>query len=428
MKYIDFVDLNYKPKVTDLICSFYLEKDEKSLMTDKELAGGVAAESSIGTWTSLTTEKPYMTGLAAKVFSINGNWIKIAYPIELFELENIPNIVSSIEGNIFGLKDIKNLRLEDINFPTEMIKKYKGPMYGIPGIRKMLKIPKRPLIGTIIKPKLGLITRDHVKIAFDAWLGGCDIVKDDENLASQSFNKFQERVSETLKMKQRAEKLTGEKKIYMPNVTAETSEMLRRMKFVKDNGGEYAMLDILTIGWSALQTVRNYNKDLKLVLHAHRAGHAAFTRNPKHGISMLVIAKLARLIGMDQLHIGTIVGKMEGPAREVIFLEEEIEKSIIRKKGHALSESWKHIKPVFAVCSGGLHPGHIPILMKTLGNDIIIQMGGGIHGHPSGTTVGAVAARQSVDAAMKRIPLHEYAKSHPELRKALEKWGTPSGR
>ena len=422
MKYINFVNLRYNPKNTDLICSFYLEKDEKSSLNFQQLAGGVAAESSIGTWTELTTEKPYMKKLAAKVFSIKGNMIKIAYPIELFELDNVPNIMSSIAGNIFGLKDIKNLRLEDINFPTKMIEKFKGPVYGIQGVRKLLKVYNRPLVGTIVKPKLGLNTKDHAQVAYNAWIGGCDIVKDDENLSSQSFNDFYARIKETLRLRDKAEKETGEKKVYMANVTAETNEMLKRMDFIKKCGGEYAMVDILTVGWAGLQTISNHNSDLKLVLHAHRAGHATFTRNPKHGISMLTIAKLCRLIGMDQLHIGTVVGKMEGPKNEVVFLEEEIEKNLIREKGHALAEKWYDIKPMFAVCSGGLHPGHVPALIKILGKEIIIQMGGGIHGHPQGTVAGAKAARQAVDATMKNISLKEYSKTHKELKEALEKF------
>ena len=318
MRYIDFVDLKYKPKATDTIAEFYVERDVKSRLALDAVIGGIAAESSIGTWTDLTTEKPYMKKLAARVFSIkklgkNAARIKIAYPKELFEFSNIPNFLSSIAGNIFGLKDIRNLRLEDINFPNAMIKKFKGPKFGIPGIRKLLKVKKRPLLGTIIKPKLGLKTKDHVKVAYNAWIGGCDIVKDDENLASQSFNKFENRLKEMVKAKKKAEKITGEKKVYMINITAETEEMLRRARLAKKAGNEYVMIDILTVGWSALQTLRNENEKLNLVLHAHRAGHAAFTRNPKHGISMLVIAKLSRLIGIDQLHIGTVVGKMACP-------------------------------------------------------------------------------------------------------------------
>jgi ribulose-bisphosphate carboxylase large chain len=409
MRYIDFVNLNYRPKNTDLICDFYLEKDAKSKLSFKELAGGVAAESSIGTWTTLTTEKPYMQKLAAKVFSINGNRIKIAYPIELFELDNIPNIMSSIAGNIFGLKDIKNLRFEDVKFPERILKSFKGPEFGIDGIRKLLKVKDRPLIGTIVKPKLGLNTKDHAKVAYDAWLGGCDIVKDDENLSSQNFNDFYDRVRETLKMRDKAEKETGEKKVYMANVTAETNEMLKRMRFVKDNWGEYVMLDIITIGWSGLQTVRNYNSGLKRVLHAHRAGHAAFTKG-LNGISMKVIARLVRLIGMDQLHIGTAVGKMVETREEVI------------ENAKACTEKFGNLKKTFPVCSGGLHPGHVPELVKILGKNIIIQMGGGIHGHPSGTLAGAIAARQAIDAVMQKKSLNEYAKKHLELKEALRHW------
>ncbi len=190
MKYPDFVDLTYQSKETDLLCTFYVEPEGISL---KEAAGGVAAESSVGTWTELTTEQPYVKRLAAHVYSIEGNTIKIAYPIELFEPANMPNILSSVAGNVFGLKALKNLRLLDIEIPKALIASFKGPAFGIEGIRKLLKVPKRPLVGTIIKPKLGLNTQDHAKVAYEAWLGGCDIVKDDENLSSQSFNPFETR-------------------------------------------------------------------------------------------------------------------------------------------------------------------------------------------------------------------------------------------
>jgi len=139
---------------------------------------------------------------------------------------------------------------------------------------------------------------------------------------------------------------------------------------------------------------------------------------------MLVIAKLARLIGVDQLHIGTIVGKMSGGRPEVGEIEQQIERSIIQphKETHALGEEWMHIKPVFAVCSGGLHPGHVPKLVKMLGKDIIIQAGGGVHGHPNGTVAGAKAMRQAVDAAMKGVSLEKHAVKHEELQAALKRW------
>ncbi len=407
LKYLDFVDLTYKPNETDLICTFSIEPEGLSL---REAAGGVAAESSVGTWTELTTEQPYVKRLAAHVFGVEGSEVKIAYPIELFEPANMPNILSSVAGNVFGLKALKNLRLLDINFPKQLLNSFKGPTFGIGGIRKLLKVSKRPLVGTIIKPKLGLETKDHSKIAYEAWFGGCDIVKDDENLSSQRFNPFEDRLAQTLESRDKAQEETNERKVYMINITAETQTMLSRAQTVVDQGGEYVMVDILTCGWSALQTLRDQN--FKLVIHAHRAGHAAFTKNPLHGIAMKPIATVARVIGVDQLHVGTVVGKMSETKTEVI---ENI---------HACKDELGFLKSVLPVASGGLHPRLVPSLIETFGNDFVVQAGGGIHGHPEGTVAGAKAMRQAVDATLYGKTLEEYAKNHQELAAALKKWET----
>ncbi len=405
MRYIDFVNLKYRPKDTDLICNFYVEPLNQPLDV---IAGGVAAESSVGTWTELTTEKPYIKEKAATVFDIQGNDIRIAYPVELFESGNMPNILSSVAGNVFGLEDVANLRLNDITFPMELISSFKGPQYGIQGVRKLTGVHGRPLVGTIVKPKLGLVVRDHAKVAYDSWLGGCDVVKDDENLSSQKFNPFEERVIETIEKRDRAESETGEKKVYLINVTAEVELMKKRAQFVEDVGGRYMMIDILTTGWSSLQTMRDAG--FKLMIHAHRAGHAAFTRSHVHGINMVVLARVARLLGVDQLHVGTAVGKMAETKEEVLANKE------------ACVEPMGDIKPVLPVASGGLHPGMVPKLVEYFGNDTVIQAGGGIHGHPDGTVKGAKALRQAVDAAVAGITLEEYAKTHNELSKALTKW------
>ena len=405
MRYVDFVDLNYRQKETDMVCTFIVEPDGVS---KREAAGAVAAESSIGTWTELTTTKPYVEKLAAHVFSIEDNVVKIAYPIELFETGNMPNILSSVSGNVFGLRTLRNLRLDDVDFPRKLVGSFRGPKYGIDGIRKLLKVYDRPLVGTIIKPKLGLKTADHAKVAYEAWTGGCDIVKDDENLSSQKFNPFEERLTKTLENRDRAEKETGERKVYMVNVTAETKEMLRRAELVLRQGGEYVMIDILTCGFAALQTFRE--QDFKLVIHAHRAGHAAITKNPKHGISMRVLAKAARIIGVDQLHVGTVVGKMSETKEEVT------------QNCEALKMKMAGLKPVLPVASGGLHPRLVPALMQFFGEDLVIQAGGGIHGHKDGTEAGAKAMRQAVEAAMKGVALPEFAEKHKELRVALETW------
>ncbi len=416
-KSYEFIDLKYKPR-DDLVCLFKIKPQNRKHF--RKAANTVALESSIGTWTKTGNTKDYVKKLKAKVFSIQGDWIKVAYPKELFEPDNVPNILSSIAGNILGMKAVKSIRLQDVSFPKSMISKYQGPKYGIKGVRKIMKVKKRPLVGTIIKPKLGLITKHHAQSAYESWIGGCDIVKDDENLASQKFNEYERRLSKTLEMADKAESETGEKKAYMVNVTAETREMVKRAQLAQDMGSKYVMIDIITSGWAAVQTLRESN--FKLALHAHRAMHAAMDRNPNQGISMMVLADFARLIGVDQIHIGTGIGKLEGKIKVIQELKEEIEKKNVKETHTRLAQKWYKIKPTLGVSSGGLHPGHIPFLVEHLGKNLVVQAGGGVHGHPEGTLSGAKAMRQSVEAVMKNEPLKEYAKNHAELKSALKHW------
>ncbi len=399
-----YIDLKYKPE-DDIVVKFKVGARDI-----KDAAEKIAAESSVGTWTDVKTMNKRIYEMRARVFKIEKPYVWIAYPSILFESNNMPQILSSVAGNIFGMKAVKTLRVEDIQFPKSIVKKYRGPQYGIHGIRKLLGVKKRPLVGTIVKPKIGLHPKEHAKVAYNAWIGGLDLVKDDENLTSQRFNKFEKRIVETLKLRDKAERETGEVKIYMPNITAETSTMIERAKFVADHGGEYVMVDVFTAGFSALETIREVTEDLGLVIHAHRAMHAAITRNKNHGMTMYSFAKIFRLIGVDQLHTGTAVGKMEGGKEEV------------KKIDDMLREKWYNIKPTFPVASGGLHPGLVHKLLNILGTDIIIQAGGGVHGHPHGTVAGAKAMRQAVESYMEGIPLREYSKTHNELREALEKW------
>ena len=425
-KLVDYVDLDYKPNENDLIAMYYVEKAPQC--KDLEHASmEIAKESSIGTWTAIATMSAEIANkLKPSVFHIDpkNQIIKIAYTKELFEAANMSQILSAIAGNIYGMKALKNLRLLDITFPRDIIKAYKGPKFGIEGIRKLTKVEKRPLLGTIVKPKVGLNEIEHAKICGEAWSGGLDVVKDDENLTNMTFNKFERRIEETLKIRDNVESETGEKKIYMPNITAPFNIMKERADFVIEHGGEYVMVDILTIGFSALQEIRDYLDDKNIVIHAHRAMHAALTRNVKHGMTMLALAKLMRLIGMDQLHTGTVVGKMEGGKKEVLDINKVLtEQKISDNNLTTLNQDWGNIKPVLPVASGGLSPLHVPELIDILGTNIVFQFGGGCHGHPEGTEAGAKAIRQAVDAILSNIALKDYAKSHSELQRALDKWG-----
>lgn len=419
MEYSDFINTKYIPKKDDLICLFRIEPARG--FSFNEAAARVASESSTGTWAELDVPK-HVLRRSAKAFSLKPPFVTIAYPLELFELGNMPQVLSSIAGNIFGMKAVNNIRLEDIAWPRKMVTSFKGPQFGIKGIRKIFGVKKRPILASVPKPKVGISTGEYLKIAEDAWRGGCDLVKDDENLTDLSFNRFEDRLTGMMKLARKIEKETGEKKSYLANITGETREMLRRAKLVKMLGNEYVMVDILTAGWAAVQTLREECQDLKLAIHAHRAFHAAFDRNPRHGLSMKVVAEISRLQGVDQVHIGGL-GKLAGEEKEV---HDNWEKTALpgNAEGHeVLAQDWYGTKPVLPVCSGGLHPGIVARLVHLLSSDLVIQAGGGIHGHPQGSYRGAIAMRAALDAIADRVPVTEAAKKCPELAAALKKWG-----
>lgn len=412
MRYQDYIDVDYTPKDSDVICDFRFEHDDS--VSFEWAAGGIAAESSIGTWDpDLTTMSPDIERLAARVFNVNKekNRIRVAYPSEVFEAGNISQIQSSITGNIFGLEELTRLRLMDFEFPKEMVESFPGPQLGISGARELTGVEERPLTGTIVKPKLGLTDSEHAEVAYEAWCGGLDIVKDDENLTSMTFDKYEDRIPKTLEKRDQAEEETGDKKIFFPNITAPVQEMKKRADLAIDQGSEYVMIDILTAGWSALQEMREYLEGREIGIHAHRAQHAAYTRLKRHGISMLSIAKFARMAGVDNLHAGTVVGKMEGEKQETLDIY------------NFLKSDLYGLKKTIPVASGGLHPGLVDDLIDIFGNDFVIQAGGGVHGHPGGTRKGAKAMRQAVEATTQGIELEDYAQDHEELRKALDKWG-----
>lgn len=407
--YHDFLFLNnsYDPQ-THLFAKFYFETDDDFYT----VAGGIAAESSIGTWTQLTTQKKELfENYCAKVYYADKSRkiIQIAYPLILFEPGNLPQLLSSVAGNIYGLREIKKLKLLNLEFPKKYVLSFPGPQIGLEGIKELTGVSNRPLIGTIIKPKEGLDYKEHTEVALESYRGGVDLVKDDENLTSPSFNPFLSRVRLlTEKMKEEKFLQSSSEKIYAFNITSSAEIMKERAEFVKANGGNCIMIDVLTCGFASLQFIRA--QKYGLVIHGHRAMHGAFTRDPHHGLTMLVFAKICRLAGIDSLHTGTIVGKMEGEAKEVL----EINKF--------LTSNWHGLKKVLPVASGGLSPLHVPDLYNYFGNDILLNFGGGIHGHPDGSRAGAEAVIEAVNASVKKIPLSEYSLSHPLLNKALSHW------
>jgi len=428
-----YVDKGYEPnKKRDIIAVFRVTPAEG--YTIEAAAGAVAAESSTGTWTTLYPwyEQERWADLSAKAYDFidmgDGSWIvRIAYPFHAFEEWNLPGLLASIAGNVFGMKRVKGLRLEDLYIPEIVLRNFNGPAFGIEGVRKMLEIYDRPLYGVVPKPKVGYSPEEFEKLAYELLSNGADYMKDDENLTSPWYNRFDERAEIVARVIDKVENETGEKKTWFANITADIREMERRLEVLADLGLKHAMVDVVITGWGALEYIRDLAADYGLAIHGHRAMHAAFTRNKYHGISMFVLAKLYRIIGIDQLHVGTAgAGKLEGGKWDVIqnarILREETYTPDENDVFH-LEQKFYGMKAAFPTSSGGLHPGNIEPVIEALGKDIVLQLGGGTLGHPDGPGAGARAVRQAIDAIMQGIPLEEYAKTHKELARALEKWG-----
>ena len=412
ISYEDFVDTDYRPTETDLVCDFALQPAEGLDMIDA--AGRVASESSNGTWATLNVDDR-VTDLSATAFEVGDGEVRVAYPDALFEDGNMPQVLSCIAGNIMGMKAVDTIRLRDCEWPESLATTFVGPQYGSAVKSELLDAGERPALATVPKPKVGLSTEQHAEVGYDAWTGGVDLLKDDENLTDQSFNRFDDRVKRSFEMRDRAEEETGERKDYLVNITADTDEMKRRADLVAEQGGRFVMVDVITTGWASVQTIREYVEDHGLAIHAHRAMHAAFDRLPQHGVSMRVLAQVARLVGVDHIHTGTAgLGKLENEDTPGI--------------NEWLTGDLYGMNDVLPVASGGLHPGIVEPLLDALGPDIMVQAGGGIHGHPDGTHAGAKALRAAAEAYAEGVSLEERAEDHPELATALEKWGTDTPR
>lgn len=385
----------------ELVAKYHVESD----LPIRKAAAAIAAEQSTGTWTEVRgADNP----LAARVISAEGNNVEIGFPEELFEPGNVPQYLSVVAGNLFGLGALKKVRLQDIIFPDSLLSAHKGPRFGIEDARKILGVYDRPLVGTIVKPKVGLDPKGTAEVAAAAVRGGLDLVKDDETLTDQSFCPIIPRLEAVMSALDRVEKETGKKAFYAVNVTAGSDVILERAERAVEHGANMVMIDVLTAGFSALEQL---SRNLDVPVHVHRTMHGAFTRDRAHGISMTVISKLVRMTGGTNLHTGSYMGKMAG---------ETIENDLSRE---ALRGEWHNYKRVFPVASGGIYPAKVHGNLDGYGIDCIVQAGGGVHGHPDGTTAGARAMVQATEAWQKKIPLKEYAKDHKELETALKFWG-----
>jgi len=398
---------DYVPADTDILAVFRITPQEG--VDPVEAAAAVAGESSTATWTVVWTDRltacDAYRGKAYRVDRVPGTqdqyFAYIAYDLELFEPGSIANLTASIIGNVFGFKPVKALRLEDMRFPVAYVKTFQGPATGIVVERERLDKFGRPLLGATVKPKLGLSGKNYGRVVYEALKGGLDFVKDDENINSQSFMHWRDRFLYTMEAVNSAAAQTGEVKGHYLNVTAGTMEdMYERAAFAHELGSCVVMID-LVIGYTAIQSMAKWARANDMILHLHRAGHSTYTRQKNHGVSFRVIAKWMRLAGVDHIHAGTVVGKLEGDPAVVAGIYDSLREPVNPldlSHGLFFEQDWAGLRKVMPVASGGIHAGQMHQLLTYLGEDVVLQFGGGTIGHPMGIQAGAIANRVALEA------------------------------
>lgn len=391
-----------------VVCKYRVTTD----LPMEKAAEAIAAEQSTGTWTGISTlDKSIFDTLGARVTEINGDMVAVEFPVDDFSIEvgSVPQILSVIAGNLFGLGALKAVRLEDVSFPKAITSQFKGPKFGADGIRKALGRPEKPLVGTIVKPKIGLSPEKTADYVYEAGSGGLTNSKDDETLVDQPFCPIEAR---TVAVSEALDRLAEEGHLMMHaiNVSTRGDKIVELAEKVQSWGAREIMVDVITCGFGAVQALAE-DPSIKVPIHVHRTMHGAMTKDPHHGVAMLPITKLVRMCGGDALHIGTLgVGKMSGSSGEDTNLKA------------CLGDDVPY-RTMMPVCSGGVYPGIVGAIIERAGFNVQIQAGGGVAGHPGGVKAGAMGMCQAVDAAFEGIPAEKYAETHRELREALDRWG-----
>ena len=331
--------------------------------------------------------------------------------------DSLTNVLATVAGNLFELAEVSALRLLDVTFPAEFAAVCPGPAYGVAGTRRLAGLESGPLIGTIIKPSVGLTPDETASMVRQLAEGGIDFIKDDELQANGPHNPLAERVAAVMKVINEHAERTGKKVMYAFNITDEVDAMRRNADLVRDAGGTCLMVSIHSVGLAGMGAIRRH---AELPLHAHRNGWGLYSRSPDIGISFRAWQKFWRLAGADHLHVNGIANKFSEADSSVV--------DSARAVGEPLFGSDLPSFAAMPVFSSGQTALQVPGSYDAIGGgDFIFCSGGGIMGHPGGIAAGVASLRQASEAAASGASIASYAKDHPELAAAIEQFGGRTG-
>jgi ribulose-bisphosphate carboxylase large chain len=433
-----YADLNLREE--DLIAGgrhvlvAYIMKPKAGFGGYLETAAHFAAESSTGTNVQVSTTDDFTRGVDALVYEIDEEKeiMKIAYPNDLFDRNIIDgramlaSFLTLAIGNNQGMGDVEYAKMYDFWFPPEYLRLYDGPATDISDLWRVLGRPVVDggfIVGTIIKPKLGLRPQPFAKAAYDFWLGG-DFIKNDEPQGNQVFAPLKETITAVADAMRRAQDDTGEAKLFSANITADDyREMIARGEFILETFAENAdhvafLVDGYVAGPAAITTARRHFPNQ--YLHYHRAGHGAVTSpQTQRGYTAFVLAKMARCQGASGIHVGTMgYGKMEGEMddRVIAYMIERDSAD-----GPFFHQEWEGMRPTTPIVSGGMNALRLPGFFENLGHsNLILTAGGGSYGHIDGPVAGARSLRQAEQCWRDGADPVAYAKGHVEFARAFE--------
>ncbi len=405
-------------------------------------AAHFAAESSTGTNVSVSTTDDFTKSVDALVYEIDidRELTKIAYPVELFDFNIIDgramlaSFLTLTIGNNQGMGDVEYAKMHDFYFPPKYLSKFDGPTTTIRDMWRVLGRPQQDggfIVGTIIKPKLGLRPKPFADACYDFWLGG-DFIKNDEPQGNQAFAPIKETIPLVADAMRRAQHETGEAKLFSANITADDyHEMIARAEFILETFAENAdhvafLVDGYVAGPQAITTARRQFPDQ--FLHYHRAGHGAVTSpQSKRGYTAFVLSKMARCQGASGIHVGTMsFGKMEGEKTDrniARMLEQDV------AEGPYYRQPWLGFNPTTPIISGGMNAIRAPGFFENLGHsNLLMTAGGGCFGHIDGAKAGAVSMRQAEQCWKQGEDPIQYAKNHTEFKRAFESFSADADR